>query len=266
MQVLTSNNNDEWYTPPFIIEEAKKFFASVRNDNELTEIDLDAASNSVAQSWIGARAFYCLSTDGSILLRDGNNHHVIRSQHDRFLMHDDHPIAYKPHDDHEIKTVWLNPPYKHTQQFIDAMIYNVVWHKFDHGLLLVNAALGYGWFENLYRSFPTCLIRNRVPFIDQDHARYIYDHIPDNKTPEQLSNEYINRRKAIRASLSQKDRAAFRVGNEPAKKAQALVYIRRRDTGHTTSCTVPMTNDMLFKRYFSSYGRVLMPESHEESQ
>ena len=47
--------NNEWYTPPFIIELAREV---------LGNIDLDPASNDIAQQWVNSKTFYTEETNG----------------------------------------------------------------------------------------------------------------------------------------------------------------------------------------------------------
>jgi len=56
MEVLTSMRTVEWFTPPDIIEKARRV---------LTAIDLDPASSAVPQQWIRAQEYY-KPGDGSL--------------------------------------------------------------------------------------------------------------------------------------------------------------------------------------------------------
>lgn len=58
MQVLTSQGTVEWYTPPAIIELARRCLGG---------IDLDPASNTTAQDWIKAAEFYTQDDNGLVL-------------------------------------------------------------------------------------------------------------------------------------------------------------------------------------------------------
>jgi hypothetical protein len=55
MEVLTSSETNEWYTPPWVIELVREV---------LGEIWLDPASNDHAQQWIKARRYYTVEDDG----------------------------------------------------------------------------------------------------------------------------------------------------------------------------------------------------------
>lgn len=54
-QVLTSSASNEWFTPPEIIEMARSVMGS---------IELDPASNSVAQQWIKANCYFTEQSNG----------------------------------------------------------------------------------------------------------------------------------------------------------------------------------------------------------
>ena len=77
MQLLTSQASQEWYTPEWLIVLARAV---------LGDIDLDPASNAVAQQWVGARRYYTLDDDGF-----------------------KKPWAGR---------VWLNPPYDDTPRWV----------------------------------------------------------------------------------------------------------------------------------------------------
>lgn len=70
-ETLTSSQSNEWYTPPSIIEKARRVLGG---------IDLDPASNETAQRWIKANRYYGQAEDG-----------MQQSWH--------------------CSTMWLNPPY-----------------------------------------------------------------------------------------------------------------------------------------------------------
>lgn len=53
--ILLSSESNEWYTPPKVIDLARQV---------LEEIDLDPASNPIAQRWIKAKRFYTSVDDG----------------------------------------------------------------------------------------------------------------------------------------------------------------------------------------------------------
>lgn len=70
--------------------------------------------------------------------------------------------------------VWLNPPYSKTagksNQEIWAKHLAKQYHvgNVNQACLLIRAALGYNWFETLWRKYPCCVLRNRLCFIKPD--------------------------------------------------------------------------------------------------
>lgn len=54
-QILTSTETNEWYTPPPIINSARRLMG---------DIDIDPASNPTAQQWIQAKTYYRQHQDG----------------------------------------------------------------------------------------------------------------------------------------------------------------------------------------------------------
>lgn len=75
MQALLSSESNEWYTPPKYVELARQVMGS---------IDLDPASNEIAQKWVQAKTWYSKDDDGLKQPWRGN--------------------------------VWLNPPYGQRSQ------------------------------------------------------------------------------------------------------------------------------------------------------
>lgn len=55
MALMVSQNTVEWYTPPWVLDEARKVLGS---------IDLDPASNETANAWVQATRFYAKADDG----------------------------------------------------------------------------------------------------------------------------------------------------------------------------------------------------------
>lgn len=55
MKTLTSEETPEWYTPPMIVDRARRCLGG---------IDLDPASNATAQQWINAAAYYTADDNG----------------------------------------------------------------------------------------------------------------------------------------------------------------------------------------------------------
>lgn len=71
--------------------------------------------------------------------------------------------------------VWCNPPYgrndawKSNQQIWAAHLARQYHYgNTDQACLLIRAALGYSWFEDLWREYPTCVLRKRLHFMKPD--------------------------------------------------------------------------------------------------
>jgi len=129
MQVLTSQGTVEWYTPPHVIERARQ---------ALGGIDLDPASNDVAQRWIRAGTYYTADDLMSGLARPW------------------------------FGRVWLNPPFDDTPTWVRRMCHAYAVGEISAGVLLVNSAPGYAWWEELWRLVPVVLLRERLRFIRED--------------------------------------------------------------------------------------------------
>lgn len=122
MSILTSQGTIEWYTPPDLIERARAL---------MSRIDLDPASNDIAQRWIRAAAYHTAAT---------------------------------PNDTPWTGRVWLNPPFDDTPAWVDRLDSEYIHGDVTEAVLLVNSAPGYIWWENLWRRRPVCMLRERVCF------------------------------------------------------------------------------------------------------
>ncbi len=125
LTALTSNESEEWYTPPVYIDMARAVMGG---------IDLDPASNDLAQGWIQATKYYTAADDGL-------------SQ----------PWYGK---------VWLNPPYCY-KAFVwtDKAIAEFEAGRLLEGIILVNQS-GAGWHRRLDEKFMRCAVHKRIAFID----------------------------------------------------------------------------------------------------
>lgn len=130
---IFSHESVEYYTPPEFIEAAREVMGV---------IDLDPASCAEAQEWIKASVFYTEDDDG-----------MRQPWHGR---------------------VWLNPPYSKTngrsnqELWSSRLVFEYEQGNVTEGVLLVKAAMGYKWFENLWYNWPTCFVRERLSFIKSD--------------------------------------------------------------------------------------------------
>lgn len=125
--------DDEWWTPQWIIDKSRAV---------LGQIDLDPASTFDANKRIGAVLFYTREDNGLEKKWAGR--------------------------------VFLNPPSKRG----DPTCRPHLWAKrlteeYDRGnvtraIFVVKSALGYKWYEELYRRFWVCHLRERPEFVRPD--------------------------------------------------------------------------------------------------
>jgi len=131
--IAFSSESNEYYTPLEYIEAARAVMG---------EIDLDPASHPKAQQTVRAKEFFTQEDDG-----------LKQDWHGR---------------------VWLNPPYGKTGSESNQGIwaqYLKAQHEKGHvseAILLVKAAVGYQWFEELWDIWPVCFARERLSFIRSD--------------------------------------------------------------------------------------------------
>ena len=125
-----SFKSEEYDTPAHVLEVARSVLGG---------FDLDPASNISAQQTVKAAAFYTKEQDGL-------------SQ----------PWAGR---------VWCNPPYGKTngksnqELWAQRLIAEYEVGNVPEAILLVKAAVGYKWFEELFRDWPVCFLRERLSFI-----------------------------------------------------------------------------------------------------
>ncbi len=124
---LTSKETVEWYTPGRYVELARQVMGS---------IDLDPASNELAQTWIKAKTFYSVADDGLSAPWYGR--------------------------------VWLNPPYADASRWIDKAISEYDSGNISEAVLLVKPADGASWYQRLNKRFPRCGVNHRIKFMDKD--------------------------------------------------------------------------------------------------
>jgi phage N-6-adenine-methyltransferase len=116
----------EWYTPRDYVEAARTV---------LDKIDLDPASNALAQETVGAAEFYTAETDG-----------LARPWRGR---------------------VWLNPPYRGDliARFVDKLLAEHEAGNVPEAVLLVHARTDVGWFHEAARvAGAVCFTRGRISF------------------------------------------------------------------------------------------------------
>lgn len=128
MDLLTSQNTHEWYTPPHVVGWVRSILGS---------IELDPASCAKANETVRAAMFFDHEQNG--LLQPW--------------------VA---------DTLYLNPPFDATRPWIDKLSAEVSAGNVREAILLVNSAPGYRWFEKLWRERPVCLLEDRIRFVRED--------------------------------------------------------------------------------------------------
>lgn len=126
--VANNSGNNEWYTPADYIEAAREVMGS---------IDIDPASNDIAQETVKAAVYYTAETNGLDKEWRGN--------------------------------VWMNPPYASDLigKFIDKLVGEL--SNIEQAIVLVNNATETEWFGKLIsRASAVCFPRSRVKFYMPD--------------------------------------------------------------------------------------------------
>ncbi|MEI6047047.1 MAG: DNA N-6-adenine-methyltransferase [Chloroflexota bacterium] len=130
MRLLTSSETNEWYTPPAYTDAAREAMGS---------IELDPASNPVAQLWIKADRCFTAADNGL-------------------------------EQNWAAKTLYCNPPYGLINGRSGAGLFSAkLINEYEAGnigqaILLVFATPGYSWFNDLM-GYPMCFCRQRISFI-----------------------------------------------------------------------------------------------------
>jgi phage N-6-adenine-methyltransferase len=128
--VARNTGDNEWYTPEIYIEAARR---------AMGEIDLEPASNAVAQETVGAATFYTKEDSGL-----------------------DKPWRGR---------VWMNPPYAAglVDEFIAKLCEHVQSGEVTSAVVLVNNATETRWFqEGMALASAVCFPRGRIRFISPD--------------------------------------------------------------------------------------------------
>jgi len=139
MQVLTSSETNEWYTPPKIIAAVREVLGS---------IDLDPASHPLPQKWIHAGRYFTA-------VDDGLSHEWIAN------------------------TLFMNPPYGKTgvksnqdtwMQYLISQLPTI-----DACIALTKTVPGYVWWDDLFNydwPGPMCITEGRLSFVAPDEYTY----------------------------------------------------------------------------------------------
>lgn len=124
--VANNSGDNEWYTPAEYIEAAREVMGS---------IDLDPASNELANKTVKAQTFYTAETNGLDKEWFGN--------------------------------VWLNPPY--SASLVQAFAEKVISSNFQQAVILVNNATDTAWFRKLIEKANAILFTTgRIRFYKTD--------------------------------------------------------------------------------------------------
>ena len=127
--VANNSGENEWYTPPKYTEAAKRVMGG---------IDLDPASNSVANEFVKADAFYTKEDDG-----------LTKPWYGR---------------------VWLNPPYAQPliAQFAEAVVGKFSSAEFEQAVVLVNNATDTKWLQSMMKACSAaCFLEGRIRYLDK---------------------------------------------------------------------------------------------------
>jgi len=137
MQLLTSSETTEWYTPAVYIEAAREV---------LGKFDLDPASCDVANEWIQADYIYTKENDG-----------LQHSWIGRIFMNP--PFGYMG------------------QKLIRHLCAQFDLGNVKCAILLTKCVPGYKWWDALFhdRKFPVCFVRDRIAFLRVESGKVIGD-------------------------------------------------------------------------------------------
>jgi DNA N-6-adenine-methyltransferase Dam len=98
-------------------------------------IDLDPCTAALPQTWICATKCLTIEQDGLRYRWRGN--------------------------------VWLNPPFADTARWLTHLESEYSQGFTRQAVVLCNSNLGYNWYEEFYRKWPICLVRDRIRFINE---------------------------------------------------------------------------------------------------
>lgn len=127
--VANNSGNNEWYTPPAILEAAREV---------LGVIDCDPASSEVANQNVKAKRIYTAENCGLAAKKWGSR-------------------------------VWMNPPYAQPlcEQFCGSLVERFKRGEVREAIVLVNNATETAWFQSLAKcASAVCFLSGRVKFLD----------------------------------------------------------------------------------------------------
>lgn len=130
--VAHNSGNNEWYTPQWLVDKVKYV---------LGEIDVDPASNEIAQKQIGAKVFYTKDNNG-----------LDKEWHG---------------------SLFMNPPYSSAliKPFCAKLKQEVKERRVNSFITLTNNATETAWFRDIAELADVfCFLNKRVRFVSQDGA------------------------------------------------------------------------------------------------
>jgi len=133
MQILTSHQSQDWYTPPYIIEMVREV---------LGVIGLDPASDPIPQRWIKADRYL-------------DNPWGLNCAWKASTVFCNPPYGKLAGQSNQ--AVWsltMSDQYRAG--------------AFKEGILLINSTHGYKWYEELWTRYTVCLARERIRFVKPD--------------------------------------------------------------------------------------------------
>ncbi len=133
MSVLVSSKSNEWFTPPQYADAAREVMGSV---------DLDPASNEIANRLIKAKRYFTIEDDG---------------------------LSKKWHCD----SLFVNPPYgklgarSNQDLWSRKLMEEFLCARTQSAIILTRVVAGYVWFDNLFHKVrpPVCITEGRIAFI-----------------------------------------------------------------------------------------------------
>lgn len=133
MQILTSSETAEWYTPKPYTDAARDVMGS---------IDLDPASNWAANQWIQATHYFTVEDDGLSKPWNGN-----------IFCNPPYGIT-KGRSNQDIWARYLESEHDNGATL--------------QAIYLTKCVSGYKWWERLFRLWPVCFVEERIEFLQLD--------------------------------------------------------------------------------------------------
>lgn len=145
----------EWYTPPEYVDKARRV---------LGEIDLDPASNALAQNWIQAGNYFTQEDNGLIQPWQGR--------------------------------VWCNPPYgRQVRKWLGKALASYEAKEMESAVMLLNRSEA-DWYKELLRKVDAiCEVKKRIAFLNasgqkQPSPRYHNDFLYIGRNVEKFKQEF----------------------------------------------------------------------------